>query len=134
MIFILFYVFIMIAPSSCLILCLTELCYVFQSFGFCKLKGFSCLIEFMQILPSPTTGSFPFHAFNWKSNSNNNHRGIKEEKKNYSDFSFQPQTRPPLSSATNFQSQTNTVPTVNSYFSVLWFFFFYIYVVIVIYI
>ena len=78
----------------------------------------------MQILPSPTTGSFPGHTFNWKSNSNHHHnqQSVKQEQRNFSDFSFQTQKGPPTSSATSFQSQ---VPTVSSWF--VCFFFFSIY-------
>ncbi|XP_059626415.1 WRKY transcription factor WRKY24-like [Cornus florida] len=68
------------------------------------------LLSSSSILPSPTTGAFPFQSFNWKSNSNNHHQSLKQEE-NYSDFSFQPQTRPPTSSTTIFQSQNNTIPT-----------------------
>uniref|UniRef100_A0A5B6YUL0 Putative WRKY transcription factor 33 n=1 Tax=Davidia involucrata TaxID=16924 RepID=A0A5B6YUL0_DAVIN len=69
------------------------------------------LLSSSYILPSPTTGSFPAQSFNWKSNSSNNQQGVKQEEKNYTDFSFQPQTRPPTSSTTIFQSQTTTIPT-----------------------
>ncbi|KAK3022272.1 hypothetical protein RJ639_045379 [Escallonia herrerae] len=65
------------------------------------------LLSSSHILPSPTTGSFPFQAFNWKS-FNNHQEGIKQEEKNYSDFSFQTQTRP---TTTNFQSQNSRIPT-----------------------
>jgi WRKY transcription factor 33 len=69
------------------------------------------LLNSSNILPSPTTGSFPFHAFNWKSNSINNQQGIKEEKKNFSDFSFPSQERTSLLSATDFQSESNKIST-----------------------
>lgn len=60
----------------------------------------------LQILPSPTTGTFPAQAFNWKSSTNSRHQGVKQEDKNYSDFSFQPQF------ASVSPSQTNPVPLV----------------------
>nr|WGV38241.1 WRKY [Loropetalum chinense var. rubrum] len=65
------------------------------------------------ILPSPTTGTFPTQTFNWKRDygSNNNQSGVKQEEKNYSDFSFQTQTRPHSSSSSIFQSSTTTNPT-----------------------
>ncbi|CAK9146420.1 unnamed protein product, partial [Ilex paraguariensis] len=62
------------------------------------------------ILPSPTTGTLPFHTFNWKSNTNNNQLGIKQEEKNYSDFSFQLGTRLPRASTSMFESQNNGIP------------------------
>ncbi|KAK4365803.1 hypothetical protein RND71_013683 [Anisodus tanguticus] len=49
------------------------------------------LLSSSNILPSPTTGSFPAQAFNWKSSSNSRHQDVKQEEKNNSDFSFQPQ-------------------------------------------
>lgn len=67
----------------------------------------------MQILPSPTTGTFPTQAFNWKGNStknNNNQQGVKQEDTSRAtDFSFIPQPRPPqppppAAPPTNFQS------------------------------
>ncbi|XP_027090886.1 WRKY transcription factor WRKY24 [Coffea arabica] len=61
------------------------------------------LLSGSSVLPSPTTGSFPFQAFNWKSNSYNSQQGIKQEQKNYQDFSFQPQ-------AAVSRPQTNTIP------------------------
>ncbi|KAK1321917.1 putative WRKY transcription factor 33 [Acorus calamus] len=51
------------------------------------------------ILPSPTTGSIPSNSFNWKANSMAYQQSIKEEQRNYSDFSFQPQTLRPLEQA-----------------------------------
>lgn len=58
------------------------------------------LLSGSHILPSPTTGTLPNYAFNWNKKSNNDNQQIKQENKNnYSDFSFQPQTRP------GFQSQ-----------------------------
>jgi WRKY transcription factor 33 len=69
------------------------------------------LFSSSDILPSPTTGTFPSQAFNWKPNSSNNNQqqGIKQEQKNFSDFSFHTQTRPPTtSSSTSFISQIPT--------------------------
>ncbi|KAK3022951.1 hypothetical protein RJ639_046769 [Escallonia herrerae] len=73
------------------------------------LSNITCSVRllFRSILPSPTTGSFPFQAFNWKS-FNHHQEGIKQEEKNYSDFSFQTQTRP---TTTTFQSQNSRIPT-----------------------
>ncbi|XP_009603221.1 probable WRKY transcription factor 26 [Nicotiana tomentosiformis] len=62
------------------------------------------LLSASNILPSPTTGTFPAQAFNWKSSTNSRHQGVKQEDKNYSDFSFQPQF------ASVSPSQTNPVP------------------------
>ncbi|KAK9289654.1 hypothetical protein L1049_007812 [Liquidambar formosana] len=69
------------------------------------------------ILPSPTTGSFAGQAFNWKGYSSDYQQSIKEEERNYSSFSFQPQTRPIAtisSSSSLFQSSSNMVPTEES--------------------
>ncbi|KAJ4837402.1 hypothetical protein Tsubulata_036916 [Turnera subulata] len=63
------------------------------------------LLSATNILPSPTTGSFPAQGFNWKSNSGQN---VKQEDKNYSDFSFQPPTRPNMPSSAMFQSSNTT--------------------------
>ncbi|CAN6693109.1 unnamed protein product [Malus baccata var. baccata] len=67
------------------------------------------LLNTSNILPSPTTGSFAAHgAFNWK----NNQQNVKEESKNYSDFSFQTQARPPISSSSSkFQSSNTSIQT-----------------------
>ncbi|KAF8396989.1 hypothetical protein HHK36_018627 [Tetracentron sinense] len=69
------------------------------------------LLSSSNILPSPTTGTFPSQAFNWRSNSSSYQQGIKQEDRKYSDFSFQPQTRPSTTSASIFQSSTNTDST-----------------------
>ncbi|XP_016492389.2 LOW QUALITY PROTEIN: putative WRKY transcription factor 26 [Nicotiana tabacum] len=63
------------------------------------------LLSASNILPSPTTGTFPAQAFNWKSSR---HQGVKQEDKNYSDFSFQPQFGQSFPSVS--PSQTNLVP------------------------
>ncbi|KAJ6822873.1 WRKY transcription factor WRKY24 [Iris pallida] len=47
---------------------------------------------FNQILPSPTTGTIPLKSHNWKPNllrTIKQQQGIKEEERNFSDFSFQ---------------------------------------------
>ncbi|OVA17217.1 DNA-binding WRKY [Macleaya cordata] len=63
------------------------------------------LLSTSNILPSPTTGTFPAHSFNWKGNSGNFQQNVKQEDRNYSDFSFQqPQTRP----LSNFNSSSST--------------------------
>ncbi|XP_076922365.1 putative WRKY transcription factor 26 [Bidens hawaiensis] len=45
-------------------------------------------------LPSPTTGSFHFNAFNWNSNNQNQEQSIKTEQYNFTDFQFQSQSDP----------------------------------------
>ncbi|PHT45638.1 putative WRKY transcription factor 25 [Capsicum baccatum] len=62
------------------------------------------LLSSSNVLPSPTTGSFPAQAFNWKSSSNN--QDVKQEEKNYSDFSFQTQVG---TAASISQTQTSHV-------------------------
>ncbi|KAG7946701.1 hypothetical protein I3843_14G054700 [Carya illinoinensis] len=67
------------------------------------------LLNSYNTLPSPTTGTFPAQAFDWKSNFGNNQQNVKKEDNNY-DFSFQTQQRPPLSSSmTNFQSSNTAI-------------------------
>ncbi|KAJ6699408.1 hypothetical protein OIU79_012627, partial [Salix purpurea] len=61
---------------------------------------------------SPTSGTFAGQSFNWRSNSNDNQRGVSGEEKDCSDFSFQTQTRPPAissSSSSLFQTSSNSV-------------------------
>nr|KJB20469.1 hypothetical protein B456_003G150700 [Gossypium raimondii] len=58
------------------------------------------LLNSSNILPSPTTGTFPAQAFNWKPSSGNNQQNVKRVDKSYTDFSFQ-----------TFQSSTNTNQT-----------------------
>lgn len=65
------------------------------------------LLSSSNILPSPTTGTFPSQSFNWKGNFSNFHQGIKEEQRSYSDFSFQPHTRPPVT-APNISTETES--------------------------
>ncbi|KAF9665314.1 hypothetical protein SADUNF_Sadunf16G0109900 [Salix dunnii] len=60
-------------------------------------------------LASPTTGAFAGQTFNWRSNSNDNQQGVVGEERNYSDFSFPAQTRPPTTSSSFFQSSSNSV-------------------------
>ncbi|PIN19542.1 hypothetical protein CDL12_07773 [Handroanthus impetiginosus] len=56
------------------------------------------LLSASNILPSPTTGSYPIQGFDWKSNSiraqQQQQNDIKNEQNNFSDFTFQTQTKP----------------------------------------
>ncbi|KAK4412501.1 WRKY transcription factor WRKY24 [Sesamum alatum] len=56
------------------------------------------LLSASNILPSPTTGTFPIQGFDWKSNSDRvqqqQEEEIKNQEKGFSDFSFQAQTKP----------------------------------------
>ncbi|KAK0596511.1 hypothetical protein LWI29_016385 [Acer saccharum] len=67
------------------------------------------LLNVSNLLPSPTTGSFPPQAFNWRNNSSHfsqqQQQSVKQEEKNFSDFSFHTQTRPNTTSSTLFQTQ-----------------------------
>ena len=74
--------------------------------------GFPFVWFCIQILPSPTTGSFAAQAANWKTNSRNNQQNVKQEERNYSDFSFQSQTRPPTTTSSMFQSSNTVAQTV----------------------
>ncbi|KAL0533508.1 hypothetical protein IC582_027540 [Cucumis melo] len=67
------------------------------------------LLNASHVLPSPTTGTFPSHSLNWKSNFGYNQQNIKEENKYSSNFSFQTQSSklPP----TSFQPLSTTAPT-----------------------
>ncbi|KAE8712752.1 putative WRKY transcription factor 33 [Hibiscus syriacus] len=70
------------------------------------------LLSASNILPSPTTGTFPPQAFfNWKSSSGNNQQNFKREDYNSYDFSFQTQARAAAGSSTVFQSSTNAIQT-----------------------
>ncbi|XP_050244065.1 probable WRKY transcription factor 33 [Quercus robur] len=62
-------------------------------------------------LPSPTTGAFASQALNWMNNSGDNQQlGMKLEEKTFSDFSFQPQTKPATTtSSSTFQSSSSMV-------------------------
>ncbi|KAI9118990.1 hypothetical protein K1719_009665 [Acacia pycnantha] len=62
------------------------------------------LLNASNILPSPTTRAFSAQNYNWKTSSGQNLQNIKEEDKNFSSFSFQPQPRPSLPSTTTFQT------------------------------
>ncbi|GJY57522.1 DNA-binding WRKY transcription factor [Tanacetum coccineum] len=53
------------------------------------------LISSSHILPSPTTGSFPFHAFNWNNNNQIQEQSTKKEHNNFNGFKFQNQSNPP---------------------------------------
>ncbi|KAK9279945.1 hypothetical protein L1049_013629 [Liquidambar formosana] len=67
------------------------------------------LLSSSNILPSPTTGTFPARGFfNSKRDSGNNQLGVKQEDKSYSDFTFQPQTRPSTTSSSIFQQSSTT--------------------------
>ncbi|KAH7564792.1 hypothetical protein JRO89_XS09G0028700 [Xanthoceras sorbifolium] len=78
------------------------------------------LLSSSNILPSPTTGSFPAQAFNWRNNPSNisqkqqqlqQQQRVKQEEKNFSDFSFQTQTRPnTISSSAMFQTAQQQQP------------------------
>jgi hypothetical protein len=61
----------------------------------------------MQILPSPTTGSFASQRYNWLNNSEENQQIANETDKSFSNFSFQNQEGPAVTgSNTTFQSST----------------------------
>ncbi|XP_068668531.1 probable WRKY transcription factor 26 [Aristolochia californica] len=68
------------------------------------------LLSTSNILPSPTTGSFPTLSFNWKGNFSNYQQNIKEEQKSYSDFSFQPQAKPINAQSSIFQTSSAATP------------------------
>nr|DAD25128.1 TPA_asm: hypothetical protein HUJ06_026592 [Nelumbo nucifera] len=67
------------------------------------------LLSASNLLQSPTTGTLPSQAFNWKNSSVNYQQGVKKEEKNLSDFSFQPQTRPAMGSVSMFESSITTI-------------------------
>ncbi|KAA0059981.1 putative WRKY transcription factor 33 [Cucumis melo var. makuwa] len=71
------------------------------------------LLNASHVLPSPTTGTFPSHSLNWKSNFGYNQQNIKEENKYSSNFSFQTQSSklPP----TSFQPSSTTAPTTQGW-------------------
>ncbi|XP_061365179.1 WRKY transcription factor WRKY24-like [Gastrolobium bilobum] len=69
------------------------------------------LLNSSNILPSPTTGAYAAQSFNWKSNSGGNQQIIKEEDRNFSNFSFQTQPGPTATSSATFQSSNVTVQT-----------------------
>ncbi|CAJ1970728.1 unnamed protein product [Sphenostylis stenocarpa] len=69
------------------------------------------LLNSSNILPSPTTGAFVAQSFNWKSSSGGNQQIVKEEDKSFSNFSFQTQPKPPVSSTVTYQSSNATVQT-----------------------
>lgn len=75
------------------------------------------IYTYIQILPSPTTGSFAAQGSNWKNNSGNNQQSVKQEEKNYSDFSFQTQKKPPASSSSMFQSSNTATQAVSDWVS-----------------
>ncbi|XP_010937966.1 WRKY transcription factor WRKY24 [Elaeis guineensis] len=67
------------------------------------------LFSSSNILASPTTGAFPSQAVNWRSTSANPQQGIKEENRAYSEFSFQPHTKPMNSQLASFQASSASV-------------------------
>nr|QXR38077.1 WRKY33 [Caragana korshinskii] len=54
------------------------------------------------VFASPTIDAFAGQSFNWKNSSGEDQQNDKEDEKNYSDFSFQTQTKP----ASDFQSSS----------------------------
>ncbi|XP_072996292.1 probable WRKY transcription factor 26 [Typha latifolia] len=52
------------------------------------------LLSSNNLLPSPTTGTFPINAFNLRANSGNPQQEVKEKNRAYSDFSFHTNTNP----------------------------------------
>lgn len=75
--------------------------------------GFVCFLFCVQILPSPTTGTFPGQGLNWKSSSGNIQQNVKKEDRSFSDFSFQKPARPSTTSSAMFQSSNSTVQPVS---------------------
>lgn len=69
------------------------------------------LLNSSNILPSPTTGRFASQVSSWKNSYGDNQQSVKQEQKNYSDFSFQTQTRPPTSSSSMFLPSHTTAQT-----------------------
>lgn len=68
----------------------------------------------LQILPSPTTGAFAAQALNWKANSTRSSQNQEDvHSQNYSDFTFQTQSRPSDVSSTMFPSSMPSFPTVS---------------------
>ncbi|KAK2652893.1 hypothetical protein Ddye_012749 [Dipteronia dyeriana] len=72
------------------------------------------LLNVSNLLPSPTTGSFPPQAFNWRNNTSNfsqqQKSSVKQEEKNFSDFSFHTQKGLNTTSSTLFQTQQQQQP------------------------
>ncbi|GLT65014.1 hypothetical protein SLA2020_374710 [Shorea laevis] len=64
---------------------------IYAGMSLAELLESPVLLNSSTILPSPTTGTFPSQAFNWKPNSGDNLPNVKQEDKNMSDFSFHPQ-------------------------------------------
>ncbi|KAM0051151.1 putative transcription factor WRKY family [Helianthus debilis subsp. tardiflorus] len=59
---------------------------------FSSLLDSPVLLSSSHILPSPTTGSFPFEAFNWTPNNQIQEQDIKKEQNNFTNFQFQTQS------------------------------------------
>ncbi|KAK9159215.1 hypothetical protein Scep_005789 [Stephania cephalantha] len=68
------------------------------------------LLSASNILPSPTTGTFPAQTFNWRGNSGGFQQSIKQEDKNYSEFSFQTHQKQSL-----FQPSKTTIQSVEPF-------------------
>nr|AYV88110.1 WRKY33 [Magnolia lotungensis] len=73
------------------------------------------LLSSSNMMLSPTTGTFPTHSFNWRGSSGNYQQGIKEEQRSYSDFSFQPHTRPATAPQSIFQSSSSMISTPSEF-------------------
>ncbi|KAI4353481.1 hypothetical protein L6164_002427 [Bauhinia variegata] len=65
----------------------------------------SLFLSSPHIIASPTTEGFAGQSFDWRNSSSGNQERNKEEEENYSDFSFQTQTKPASSSL--FQSSSS---------------------------
>lgn len=70
------------------------------------------LLSSSNILPSPTTGAFAAQALNWKANSTRSSQNQEDvHSQNYSDFTFQTQSRPSDVSSTMFPSSMPSFAT-----------------------
>ncbi|KAJ8440196.1 hypothetical protein Cgig2_023961 [Carnegiea gigantea] len=70
------------------------------------------LLSSSNILPSPTTGAFAAQALNWKANSTRSSQNQEDVRsQNYSDFTFQTQSRPSDVSSTMFPSSIPSFAT-----------------------
>lgn len=80
--------------------------FVLSFLRFCLLMGFLCCVMFvLQTLQSPTSGAFSSQIFDWMSNSKEIQQGMEREQKMFSEFSFQPETRPAATSSSSFNIQ-----------------------------
>ncbi|CAB4315292.1 unnamed protein product [Prunus armeniaca] len=59
-------------------------------------------------LQSPTSGAFSSQIFDWMSNSKETQQGMEREQKMFSEFSFQPETRPAATSSSSFNIQASS--------------------------